>query len=146
MATCLAHIRVREGQAAAFEQLARTLYAASTGHEPGMNRYEYWRGNEPNSYYCLESFDDYAGFLAHETAPYHEAAAEPIMAMIEAFNLEWVDPVAGAAPLSMSHEQALPADAGERSRYYAGLFPLVLANWWKALRSAEPVGPAESDR
>ena len=80
MATCLVHMRVKEGQAAAFEALARRLYAASTGHEPGMRRYEYWRGREPNSYYCLESFDDYAGFLAHETASYHEAAAEPINA------------------------------------------------------------------
>lgn len=144
MATCLAHIRVKEGQAAAFEGLARKLYAASTGHEPGMHRYEYWRGREPNSYYCLESFDDYAGFLAHETAPYHEAAAEPIMAMIESFDLEWVDPVAGAAPLPMSNEQAFPANAGERARFYADLFPLTLAGWWKSNRNSEPTDMTEN--
>lgn len=138
MATCLVHMRVKEGQAAAFEALARELYAASTGHEPEMRRYEYWRGREPNSYYCLESFDSYAGFLAHETEPYHEAAAEPIMAMIESFDLEWVDPVAGAAPLAASNEQSLPEDAGERTRLYADMFPLSLAAWWLALRR-EPV-------
>ena len=143
MATCLVHMRVKEGQAAAFEALARRLYAASTGHEPGMRRYEYWRGREPNSYYCLESFDDYAGVLAHETAPYHEAAAEPIMAMIEQFDLEWVDPVYGAAPLGISHEQELPAEAGDRTRLYAGLFPLVLASWWRKLRE-EPARVAEA--
>lgn len=143
MATCLVHMRVKDGQAAAFEALARELYAASTGHEPGMRRYEYWRGREPNSYYCLESFDDYAGFLAHETAPYHEAAAEPIMAMIEAFELEWVDPVVGAAPLPRSDEQSLSQDAGERARLYADMFPLALASWWRPLRDA-PAALAEA--
>jgi len=138
MATCLVHMRVKEGQAAAFEALARELYEASA-HEPGMRRYEYWRGREPNTYYCLESFDAYAGFLNHETAPYHEAAAEPIMAMIEAFDLEWVDPVPGAAPLGTTNEQPLPENAGERARLYAGLFPLVLAPWWRELRGGKAV-------
>jgi quinol monooxygenase YgiN len=133
MATCLVHMRVKDGQAAAFEAIARSLYEASTGKEPGLRRYEYWRGKTPNSYYCLESFDDHAGFLAHETAPHHEAAADPIMALIEEFELEWVDPVAGAAPLDTTHEQALSPDAGERTRLYADLFPLTLAAWWRAL-------------
>jgi len=138
MATCLVHLRVKEGQAAAFEALARELYEASA-HEPRMRRYEYWRGREPNTYYCLESFDAYAGFLNHETAPYHEAAAEPIMAMIEAFDLEWVDPVPGAAPLGTTNEQPLPENAGERARLYAGLFPLMLAPWWRELRRGKAV-------
>lgn len=145
MATCLVHMRVKEGQEAAFEALAQQLYAASTGHEPGMRRYEYWRAREPRTYYCLESFDDYAGFLAHETAPYHEAAAEPIMAMIEAFDLEWVDPVIGAAPLGMSNEQALSEDAGDRARLYASMFPLALASWWRALRD-KPAMAAEVEQ
>lgn len=140
MATCLVHIRVKNGCAAAFEVLARNLYEASTGKEPGLRRYEYWRGKQPNTYYCLESFDDYAGFLAHETAPHHEAAAEPIMAMIEAFELEWVDPVPGAAPLDSTHEQAIGPDAGERTRLYADLFPLTVHDWWAALPRQQ--GPA----
>ena len=145
MATCLVHIRVRDGGADAFEALARDLYAASAGKEPGMRRYEYWRGKSPNCYYCLESFDDYAGFLAHETTPHHEAAAEPIMALIEAFELEWVDPVPDAAPLATTHEQPLDAGADERTRFYAGMFPLTLARWWRDLprgRSATPAGEA----
>lgn len=138
MATCLAHIRVKDGKAAEFEALATQLYAASTGHEPGMVRYEYWRGQEPGSYYCLESFTTgFAGFLAHETSPHHEAAAEPIMALIEDFKLEWLDPVPGAAPLGTSHEFTLGADATERERLYAELFPLRLASWWLSLPRAE---------
>jgi quinol monooxygenase YgiN len=146
MATCLVHIRVKDGQAAAFEAIARDLYAASTGNEPGLQRYEYWRGRRPNSYYCLESFDDFAGFLAHETAPHHEAAAEPIMALIEEFDLEWVDPVVDAAPLDSSHEQPLAPDAGERTRLYAGLFPLALASWWRALPRQSAAIAAEVGR
>jgi quinol monooxygenase YgiN len=137
MATCLVSMRIREGEAEAFEALARSLYADSTGKEPGMIRYEYWRGREPNRYYCLESFDDYAAFLAHETAPHHEAAAEPIMALIEQFDLEWVDPVAGASPLPATREFSPPAAATERERLYAEMFPLSLLAWWLRLR--EPV-------
>jgi len=137
MATCLVHIRVKEGQAAAFEAIARDLYEASTGKESGLRRYEYWRGRRPNSYYCLESFDDYAGFLAHEIAPHHEAAAAPVMALIEEFDLEWIDPVAGAAPLDPTREQALGAEQGDRARFYADMFPLTLAAWWRALRDQD---------
>ena len=139
MATCLAHIRVKDGKAEQFEAIARGLYEASAGHEPGMNRYEYWRGQEPGSYYCLESFDGYAGFLAHETSAHHEAAAEPIMALIADFRLEWVDPVLGAAPLGTSHEYALGVDASERERLYAEMFPLKLARWWLGLPRNEAV-------
>ena len=146
MATCLVHMRVKDGQAAAFEAIARDLYEASTGKEPGLRRYEYWRGREPNSYYCLESFDDYAGFIAHEIAPHHEAVGEPIMAMIEAFDLEWIDPVAGAAPLDPTCEQALAADSGDRARFYADMFPLTLAAWWRALRHEDATAAAEVAR
>ena len=138
MATCLAHIRVKEGKAAEFEALARSLYDASTGHEPGLIRYEYWRGQEPGSYYCFESFSNgFQGFLAHETAEHHEAAAEPIMALVADFSLEWLDPVIGAAPLGSSHEYALPSEATERERLYAEMFPLKLANWWLSLPRQE---------
>lgn len=130
MATCLVRMRIKDGEAAAFEAIARSLYKDSVGHEAGMIRYEYWRGQEPNSYYCLQSFDGYGDFLAHETAEHHEALAEPVMALIEDFELQWVDPVPGAAPLGTTHEHALAADAGERKRLYAGLFPLNLAGWW----------------
>jgi len=146
MATCLVHMRVKEGGAAAFEAMARALYEASTGNEPGLRRYEYWRGKQPNTYYCLQSFDDYAGFLAHETAPHHEAAAEPIMALIERFELEWVDPVAGAAPIDPTQEQGLSDDVSERTRVYADLFPLSILNWWSALRDRDAAALAEAAR
>lgn len=137
MATCLVHMRIKDGQAAAFEAIARTLYKDSVGHEPGMIRYEYWRGQAPNSYYCLQSFDGYGDFLTHETAAHHEALAEPVMALIEEFELQWVDPVAGAAPLGTTQDHALEADASERKRLYASLFPLSLAGWWQGLPRKE---------
>jgi quinol monooxygenase YgiN len=137
MATCLVHMRVKPGAEAAFERLARSLYAASTGHEPGMLRYEYWRGEAAGTYYCLQSFDRYRAFLEHETAPHHEAAAEPIMALIEHFRLEWVDPVTDAAPLASSLAEPLPLNADERTRFYAGLFPLIERTWWRDQAFAE---------
>ena len=145
MATLLAHIRIKPGSEAQFETTVRALYASSHASEKALRRYEYWRGKSPNCYYCLESFDDYAGFLAHETTPHHEAAAEPIMALIEAFELEWVDPVPDAAPLATTHDQPLDAGADERTRFYAGMFPLTLARWWRDLprgRSATLAGEA----
>lgn len=133
MASSLIRMRVKAGMGEQFEALARSLYADSHAHEPALRRYEYWRGQEPDTYYCLQSFDDYRGFIAHETAPYHEAAAEPIMALIEDFDLQWIDAVEGAAPFASSREQDLPASAGERERLYASLFPLARAGWWPQL-------------
>lgn len=133
MASSLIKMRVKAGMADEFEALARSLYADSHAHEPGLRRYEYWRGQEPNIYYCLQSFHAYRDFIAHEIAPYHEAAGEPIMALIEDFELQWIDAVEDAAPFSHSREQPLSSGASERERFYASLFPLTRAAWWPAL-------------
>ncbi|MEP6868481.1 MAG: antibiotic biosynthesis monooxygenase [Novosphingobium sp.] len=137
MATCLIHMRIKQGEAPAFEAIAKSLFRDSLAHEAGMIRYEYWRGQEPNSYYCLQSFDSYDGFLNHETAAYHEAMAEPVMALIEHFELQWVDPVQGAAPLASTQEYMPEAEMSERKKLYAGMFPLNLADWWLGLPRQE---------
>ena len=139
MVTALIRMRVKQGEAAAFEAMARALYDQSHRNERNLLRYEYWRGQEPDTYYCLQAFADYGSFLAHETAPYHEAAAAPIMNLIADFELQWVDPVAGAAPLDPSLQLPLAPAATEREAFYAGLFPLARASWWPAVEgSAQP--------
>ncbi|QGN55684.1 putative quinol monooxygenase [Novosphingobium sp. Gsoil 351] len=139
MATALIRMRIKQGETVAFEAMARALYDQSHHCERALLRYEYWRGQEPGTYYCLQAFADYAGFLTYETAPYHEAAAAPIMALIADFDLQWVDPVAGAAPLNPSLEQLLASGSGDRETFYAGLFPLKRAAWWPATaRSEQP--------
>lgn len=135
MATILAHITVREGAEPEFEEIARTLFRASHATEPGLLRYEYWRGEAPRSYYTLLSFDDFAAFIEHQTSDHHEEASPTIGRLVENLRLEWVDPVAGAAPLGESRPMDLSGDQRELVRKYARLFAVREAEWWDDLRS-----------
>lgn len=134
MATILAHIRVKTGSEPDFERTVRELFEHSHGSEPGLRRYEYWRGQEPGHYYCLLAFDDYAGFLTHQSSPHHEAATPQLMTQIASLRLEWLDPVQGASPLPSTAPQSLPADATELVRRYAEMIPVEMAGWWQPLR------------
>lgn len=134
MATILAHITVRPGTEAQFEELARRLYADTHGNETGVLRYEYWRGAGERSYYTLLSFTDFPTFIAHQTSPHHEHASPVLRTVIESIRLEWVDPVAGASPLPPTVPGEIPADADELTRTYADRFAMVLADWWSALK------------
>lgn len=134
MASLIAHIRVKPGREADFEQTSRALFAASHAREPALRRYEYFRGQAQGAYYCLLAFDDAVGFLTHQSSAHHEAAAAPLMEMVEALNLEWVDPVQGASPLPPTAPQPTPANADAAMRRYAETMPVISANWWTPLR------------
>ncbi len=134
MASLIAHIRVKPGREADFEATARTLFASSHEREPALRRYEYFRGQTPRAYYGLLAFDDVVGFLTHQAAAHHEAAAAPLMDVIESLTLEWVDPVQGASPLPPTTAQATPANADAVMRHYAETMPVTPANWWAPLR------------
>lgn len=134
MATILAHLRVKPGLEAPFEQTIRRLYAASHAREPGLRRYEYWRSQEAGLYYCLLSFNDFAAFLSHQCSEHHEAAVAPLMAQLDAMKLEWVDPVQEAAPLPVTRPQPIDASASELVRKYAEMCPVQEADWWLPLR------------
>lgn len=134
MATILAHITVREGAEREFEEIARDLFRASHATEPGLRRYEYWRGEAPRTYYTLLSFDDFAAFILHQTSDHHEEASPAIGRLVENLRLEWVDPVAGAAPLGETYPMDLSGDQRELVRKYARLFAVRKAEWWDDLR------------
>lgn len=134
MATLLVHIRVRPEGAARFEELARQLYRASHEDERAVRRYEYWRGQEPYTYYTLMSFDDYLGFLTHQTSRHHEEASPALREVIEVLRLEWVDPVTGASPLVPTETQELPEGAGDLEREYSVRFAADVQEWWGPLR------------
>lgn len=136
MATIIAHIRVKPGLEAAFERTARAMFAASHSKEKALQRYEYWRSQRAGEYYCILAFDDFRGFMTHQSSPHHEAAAAPLMDQIAELRLEWVDPVQGASPLPPTEPQALPADADALVRRYAEMMPVVMADWWTPLRRA----------
>lgn len=134
MATLLAHITVKEGSEQRWEQIARDLYAATHAHEDSVLRYEYWRGSEPRTYYTLLSFNDFNAFLVHQTSDHHEEASPDIGAVVENIRLEWVDPIADAAPLPATNHQGPPPDADQLTHEYSESYAAQVADWWVSLR------------
>lgn len=135
MATLLAHITVKPGCEAAFEEIARPLYEATHAEETGVRRYEYWRGAEPQTYYCLLAFDDHRAFIAHQTSDHHEGAVPQLHETIEELRLEWLDPVQGASPLPPTEEQDAPPEATGLVAEYTYRYAADLAPWWSDLRT-----------
>lgn len=134
MATILAHISVKPGSEARFEQISRDLHDASHGHEQGLLRYEYWRGSEPGTYYTLLSFSDFRAFIAHQTSDHHEAASPLLGSVLAGLRLEWVDPIQGASSLPSTNQQDLSDATDELTRAYAKRFAAQVAEWWQDLR------------
>jgi quinol monooxygenase YgiN len=134
MATILAHIRVKEGEEARFEALAAELYRATHSAETAVLRYEYWRGAEPRTYYSLLSFEDFRGFIAHQTSEHHESASPALGEAIEKIRLEWLDPIQESSPLPATAHQEPAPDADELTRRYSALFAARISEWWLAQR------------
>ncbi len=134
MATILAHLTVKPGAEQRFEQLARELHAATHAGEPGVRRYEYWRGAAERTYYTLLSFDDVNAFIRHQVSDHHESAAPQLGEVIESIRLEWVDPIAAASPLGATDAQDPPADATELFSRYHARYAAQIAPWWAPLR------------
>ena len=133
MATILAHITVKPGMSERFEQIARTLYSSTNETEPNVRRYEYWRGAEEGTYYTLLSFDGFNDFIHHQTSEHHETASAQLGEVLAGITLEWVDPIAGAAPLTPTTSEALPDDPTDLFRKYAQRFAAQIAPWWNDL-------------
>jgi quinol monooxygenase YgiN len=135
LATILAHIQINPGMESDFETLVCDLFAG-TAPETAKRHYEYWRGAEPGFYYCLLAFDDFHGFLTHQTSDHHEKASPELGKLIAKMRLEWVDPVQGASELPPTEMQGVPAGADELTTRYHKLFAATLQDWWEPLRSA----------
>lgn len=134
MATLLAHVRIKPGAEARFEQIAADMYRHTHGDEADVRRYEYWRGQEPGSYYCLESFPDLDGFLVHQTSAHHASYGPALREVIAEMTLEWVDPISQSSPLAPTNNVPLKADADDTYRAAHARFESVLAEWWLDLR------------
>ena len=134
MATLLAHITVRPGCEAQFEEVARNLYVATHAAEIGVRRYEYWRGAEERMFYTLLSFDDHQAFIAHQTSDHHETASPKIGELVESIRLEWVDPIDGASPLGATEMLPAPPDADDLTLTYTDRYAARIAAWWLPLR------------
>jgi quinol monooxygenase YgiN len=134
MATLLAHIRVRTGMEERFEALVTELYRATHDDETAVRRYEYFRGSERGTYYCLLAFDDYRGFLSHQSSDHHEAAGPQLGDLTDTIRLEWLDPVQTASPLPPTNTQSLPDDASVVMVRHHERFGDVGEKWWEELR------------
>jgi quinol monooxygenase YgiN len=134
MATILAHLTVKPGAEARFEEIARALYTGTHAHETGVLRYEYWRGAAERSYYTLLAFTDFPTFITHQTSPHHETASPQLGTVLESIRLEWVDPIAGASDLPATRHLPAPDDADELTRRYSDRYAAQIADWWLALR------------
>jgi quinol monooxygenase YgiN len=134
MATILAHITVRPGTEARFEETARVLYETSHRTEEHLRRYEFWRSSAERTYYCSLAFDDYRSFIVHQTSDHHEAASPVLGECIESIRLEWLDPVRGASDLVPTEHQDAAPDADELTRMYTRRFAADVADWWLPLR------------
>jgi quinol monooxygenase YgiN len=133
MATLLAHITVRPGAESEFETLARTLYEQTHANEPGVLRYEYWRGATERSYYTLLSFVDHRAFIAHQTSDHHESASPELGRLIERLRLEWLDPVDEASDLPSTEMQQAAVGADDLTVAYTERYAAIIAPWWAAV-------------
>ena len=135
MATVLCHIRVHPGKEAEFEAIGAELHRSSHALDAGLTRYEYWRGADPGTYYVLQSYEDYLGFLRHQTSDHHEVSVPGFQDTIADLRLEWVDPVQGLSPLTPTDAQPLPAGASELQASAYERFPCTAQPWWLPLRT-----------
>lgn len=132
MATFLAKIKIFEGKEKDFEDVAKMMFEATHRLEPNCVRYEYWRGAEPRTYYCMESFDNFISFMEHQTSDHHEAP--DFSSMLEEIELEWIDPIQGACELVPTESQEVPEDASDLMKEYSQNHAVVMQAWWNALR------------
>jgi len=68
MLSVVARIKVKEGQQAAFEEVARKLVTAVNANEPGCLLYTLNKGDDPLTYVFLERYKDEDSVKAHRGA------------------------------------------------------------------------------
>jgi quinol monooxygenase YgiN len=131
MATLLAHIKIQPGKEAKWEAIMQDMVAETFGTEDGVIRYEYWKGQEPLSYYCLLSFKDKWAFYHHQMSDHHEG--HDFADVLAGITLEYIDPVQGAGGgLPPTIDPALPDDASDTMKIAQERFPLSIPAWWSA--------------
>jgi quinol monooxygenase YgiN len=129
MTTLLAHIRIKPGKEDKWEAIIADMVAQTFATEEGVARYEYWKGQEPNSYYCLLSFASKHAFYEHQMSEHHEG--HDFGDVLEAITLEYVDPVQGCGGgLAPTRDTQLPADASASQRTAQERYPLAIPAWW----------------
>ena len=134
MATILAHLTIKDGCEAQFEAIAKALHDGTHANETKVQRYEYWRGEQPRTYYTLLSFDDHRAFIEHQVSDHHEEASPQLGDVCESIRLEWVDPIQSSSPLPATNHQDAPDGADELTASYSKKYAAAVADWWLTQR------------
>ncbi|MEN3974938.1 antibiotic biosynthesis monooxygenase [Emcibacter sp. SYSU 3D8] len=135
MATILAHIQIRPGKEARFEELQGALWRSTHANEPDTTRYEFFRGEKEGWYYGLLSFKDFQAFLVHQSSDAHEEFGGQFGDVVQDIRIEWVDAIEGANALAPTAPQDAPPGASDLVRKYSKDYAVRMADWWKALRN-----------
>ncbi len=142
MFALLAHIVLRSGTTARFEELARQLAYESVTREAGLRRYEYFRREEPDHFLAMMAFDDYRDFIAHQASEHHHVLAGAMRDMIVEIRLERIDPIPGCSILApvggvvvtaVRPDLSPPNDAelAARTEHYQQRYPMSAVSWWQ---------------
>ena len=130
MTSLLAHIKIKPGKEEKWEAIMADMVEQTFTHETGVRRYEYWKGQEENAYYCLLSFDDKAAFYRHQMSDHHEG--HDFGDVLAGIRLEYLDPVQGAGG-GLAPTVDAPVDTGDAAMATAQeRFPLDIPAWWEA--------------
>lgn len=130
MATILAHIEIQEGKEDKWEAIIEDMVTRTFADETGVIRYEYFKGQKPNFYYCLLSFEDKWAFYRHQNSDHHEG--HDFGDVLKSIQLEYLDPVETASPLPHTVDAPLTDDMDEGMKRAQGLYPIAIADWWSA--------------
>jgi quinol monooxygenase YgiN len=128
MTSILAHIEIKPGKEEKFETIMKDMVARTFAEEDGVLRYEYFKGQKPNFYYCLLVFADKWAFYRHQNSDHHEG--HDFGDVLKSINLEYLDPVSDANPLPHTEDPALTEDMDEGLVRAQKSYPTQMAEWW----------------
>jgi quinol monooxygenase YgiN len=131
-------MRVHSDKTTRFEEILQDMVAQTKSREPDCLRYEYFRGAEPNTYYCMLAFTSKIAFYHHQNSSYHDGYLEEFGACFAELRLEYIDPVAaGGSAFDPTTSPALPADADGPLREAQSRYPIAVQGWWMKLRQTK---------
>ena len=128
MTTILAHIEIKTGTEEKFESIMQDMVKKTLERESGVLRYEYFKGQKENFYYCLLAFKDKWAFYQHQNSDHHEG--QNFGEVLKNIELEYLDPVDEASPLPHTLDPPLTDKMSEAMRTAQKLYPSQIAGWW----------------
>jgi len=128
MTTILAHIDIKPGKETRFEEIMKDMVSRTFAEETGVLRYEYFKGQKENFYYCLLSFEDKWAFYRHQNSDHHEG--HDFADVLQNISLEYLDPVEDASPLPRTLDPEPEAELSADMKKAQQMYPAAIAAWW----------------